>query len=242
MPPVKRVTEATMLKNLTLALTLTTATLLAACADNRDEAKNALKRSLSVGYEVEYGELNNYPGGVVCGEYNAIGRFNVREGLSTFIFRNGAVDRVPSDDDLAIFCSDDPAKAFQARFGIDSTDAGNATLAAVHRDLEAMGQALQQYRADNFIYPVTTQGLKALQVASEIEPTPPKFREGGYLDKIPVDPWDRPYLYQSEEVLRSEPIVYTLTTLGRDGVAGGSGEDADISSDQLEYLKHLAQL
>ena len=161
MPPVKRVTEATMLKYLTLALAA--ATLLGACADdNRDEAKKALKSTLNVGYEVEYGKLVNYPGGVVCGEYNPIGRFNVPEGLSTFIYRDGAIDRAPSDDDLAIFCNDDPAAAFQARFGTDPLDAGNTTLAAVRKDLETVDQALQQYRADNLIYPLSNQGLEAL--------------------------------------------------------------------------------
>lgn len=225
-----------------VALVLVAVSFLAGCADHRNEAKKALEGTLRVGYKVEFGELTNYPGAVVCGEYNPIGRFGLKEGPAPFIYQDGKAKTAFSEDDLAIFCSEDPAAEFQARFGIDPLDQGNTTLATVREDLIKLDQALQQYLADNLNFPITNQGLQALVVASEVSPKPSKFREGGYIKDIPTDPWGRPYLYTSEEKLRTEVRDYFLKTLGKDGAEGGEGENADISNLQLKYLSHLATL
>jgi general secretion pathway protein G len=44
------------------------------------------------------------------------------------------------------------------------------------------------------------------------------------------DPWGNEYLYEAPSPSSREPRVYTL---GRDGVVGGSGEDADIDNESI---------
>ena len=81
----------------------------------------------------------------------------------------------------------------------------------------------------------------ALVSESETYPKPPRFRAGGYIAKVPLDPWGRPYHYASEEKLRTEPIEYSLFTLGKDGKEGGTGDDADICSLHVKYLRHILE-
>lgn len=215
----------------------------ASCAqDNTEEAKEAAKSGLSGLLRAEFGELLNFPGGVVCGEYEAFARYDESEGIYSFIYRDGTANMNPSDDDKAVFCGKDPAAQFQARFKTISPGQAGSSLAKIQQHMNELDNALNAYLADNEMYPVTLQGLEALLKASETYPKPTNFRAGGYLSAVPKDPWGRPYQYTSEEVLRMEPRTYTLLTLGKDGAEGGTGEDADIGSHQLKYLNHLDNL
>lgn len=94
--------------------------------------------------------------------------------------------------------------------------------------IELLSVALDNYRLDNGAYPTTEQGLAALTSRPEREPTPRNWR-GPYLRKaVPLDPWDRPYLYRSPgEANRGS---FDLLTFGRDGQPGGEDEDADVTS------------
>jgi general secretion pathway protein G len=92
--------------------------------------------------------------------------------------------------------------------------------------IELLGTALDNYRLDNGAYPTTEQGLAALREKPIRAPVPLNWR-GPYLRKaVPLDPWGRPYLYRSPG--ERNAAGYDLQSLGRDGKAGGSGEDADI--------------
>jgi len=216
--------------------------LLAGCAaDNTDAIKQAIKKNLPIAYEVEYGKFQKFPRGVVCGEFTPIGRFGVPENTRPFVYVAGKVEFVPSQDDLAIFCTKDQDEQVEKIMGISLPAKENSPLLAIYRDLTALDDSLQLYLSDNQIYPVTAQGLEALASKSDAYPKPRKFRAGGYLSEVPPDPWGRPYHYESEEKLRMEPIEYSLYTLGRDGKKGGTGDDADISSLQLKYLKHVLE-
>lgn len=94
--------------------------------------------------------------------------------------------------------------------------------------IELLGTALDNYRLDNGGYPTTEQGLSALQQQPTREPIPTHWR-GPYLQRaIPADPWGRPYGYTSPG--EHDPARYDLWTFGRDGQAGGNGDDADITS------------
>ena len=62
-------------------------------------------------------------------------------------------------------------------------------------DIRAMEAALNLYRLDNMIYPTTDQGLEALVTAPTDAPEPKNWKQGGYLDRLPADPWGNPYLY-----------------------------------------------
>lgn len=102
----------------------------------------------------------------------------------------------------------------------------DARIIAAKQDIASLMQALKLYKLDNQRYPTTEQGLQALVQKPTTGPTPPNWKTGGYLDKLPKDPWGNPYQYLSPGV-KGEVDVFSL---GADGQPGGSGVDADIGS------------
>ena len=105
---------------------------------------------------------------------------------------------------------------------------GDAKVSAARAQIEIFATALDTYRLDNDYYPTTTQGLSALRTLPQGQPAPRNWR-GPYLRKDPpLDPWKKPYTYLSPG--RANPESYDLLSLGRDGLVGGTGEDADITS------------
>ena len=100
---------------------------------------------------------------------------------------------------------------------------GKSEVKATRAQIDALQKALDQYRIDIGRYPGTEAGLAALNSKPAAEP---KWA-GPYLAKaVPKDPWGRDYVYRSP----GEHGDYDLLSLGRDGQAGGDGEDADITS------------
>jgi general secretion pathway protein G len=99
-----------------------------------------------------------------------------------------------------------------------------ARAVAARADIGAITQALKLYRLDNTFYPSTEQGLQALVQRPSTQPVPPNWKQGGYLDRLPKDPWGREYLYLNPGV-RSEIDVFSL---GADGQPGGEGTNADL--------------
>jgi general secretion pathway protein G len=110
---------------------------------------------------------------------------------------------------------------------IGRPDEARATVAK--SDIAAIMSALKLYRLDNQRYPTAEQGLAALVAKPEQPPLPPNWKTGGYLEKLPKDPWGRPYIYLNPGV-RGEVEVMSF---GADGQAGGNGPDADIGSWEL---------
>lgn len=105
-----------------------------------------------------------------------------------------------------------------------------ARVTRTRQDIRALQTALNLYRLDNYRYPTTDQGLEALVEQPAIEPLPPAYRKGGYLDRMPKDAWGRPYLYLSPG-LHGE---VDISSLGADGQPGGEGVSADIQSWTLD--------
>ncbi|MCK5880605.1 MAG: type II secretion system major pseudopilin GspG [Sinobacterium sp.] len=93
-------------------------------------------------------------------------------------------------------------------------------------DFANLATALKMYKLDNFIYPSTEQGLQGLVTPSDISPSPKNFRQGGYMDKLPKDPWGNEYLYLSP----GDNGAFDIYTYGADGIAGGEGESADMGN------------
>lgn len=105
---------------------------------------------------------------------------------------------------------------------------GDANTSATRQQIEMLGAALDGYRLDNHAYPTTEQGLAALRTEPVAGQRPPRWR-GPYLKRaVPLDPWQKPYVYVAPGV--HDPRGYDLSSLGRDGREGGEGEDADITS------------
>ena len=101
-----------------------------------------------------------------------------------------------------------------------------ARVIAAKQDIASLMQALKLYRLDNQRYPTTEQGLQALVTKPTTTPAPPNWKTGGYIERLPRDPWGQPYQYLNPG-LRGEIDVFSF---GADGVAGGEGNDADIGS------------
>ncbi len=104
-----------------------------------------------------------------------------------------------------------------------------ARIVAAKQDIAAIKQALNLYRLDNTRYPTTEQGLQALVERPTSGPIPGNWKAGGYLERLPKDPWGAPYQYLSPGV-RGEIDIFSL---GADGATGGEGNDADIGSWEL---------
>jgi len=101
-----------------------------------------------------------------------------------------------------------------------------ARVVAARQDINALMQALKLYRLDNGRYPSTQQGLKALVEVPEAGPQAGNWKPGGYLERLPQDPWGTPYQYANPG-LHGEIDVWSL---GADGVEGGTGVNADIGN------------
>lgn len=98
-----------------------------------------------------------------------------------------------------------------------------ARIAKAKQDIKAIESALNLYRLDNYRYPSTDQGLQAL-VSKPAQAS--NWKQGGYLDRLPKDPWNRDYVYLSPGT-KGEVDIYSY---GADGSAGGEGVDADIGN------------
>ena len=98
--------------------------------------------------------------------------------------------------------------------------------------IQSLETALQLYKLDTGNYPNTEQGLQALVEAPTAGNIPPKWREGGYLEKgkLPRDPWSNDFVYLCPGVHGD----YDITSYGADGVPGGEGKDMDINSWEIE--------
>jgi len=99
---------------------------------------------------------------------------------------------------------------------------GRSEVTAAKAQLDAFDKALQAYRIDTGRFPTTAQGLQLLLVAP---PDETRWR-GPYLKgQLPLDPWGHAYQYRSPG---SQGQEFELLSLGKDGVPGGAGDDADL--------------
>lgn len=105
-----------------------------------------------------------------------------------------------------------------------------ARVAKARQDVRALVTALNLYKLDNYVYPSTEQGLEALVRRPSGQPPAPNWKQGGYVDSLPRDPWGREYLYLNPGA-HAEIDVYTL---GADGESGGEGVNADIGNWNLD--------
>jgi len=94
------------------------------------------------------------------------------------------------------------------------------------QDIRAMESALQLYRLDNFAYPTTDQGLEALVSKPSGSPEPKNWKAGGYLERLPKDPWGNEYQFLSPGV-RGQ---FDIFSYGADGSPEGEGVNSDIGN------------
>jgi general secretion pathway protein G len=100
-----------------------------------------------------------------------------------------------------------------------------ARITKARQDIRALEAALNLYKLDNFVYPTTDQGLEAL-VEQPTSPEPPNWKAGGYVDRLPKDPWNQDYLFLSP----GEQGTIDIFSMGPDQVPS----DDDIGNWNLQ--------
>jgi general secretion pathway protein G len=108
----------------------------------------------------------------------------------------------------------------------DAAHQDEARRVAARQDIGTIMQALKLYHLDNGRYPTQEQGLVALVKKPLIAPLPNNWKDGGYLERVPNDPWGNAYQYLNPGV-HGEIDTFSY---GADGKPGGDGNDADIGS------------
>jgi len=98
-------------------------------------------------------------------------------------------------------------------------------------DIRGIEEALGLFKLDNGFYPSTEQGLAALVTKPATGRIPTRYSDEGYLKKVPIDPWNKPYIYLSPGVNSSD---FDIISHGSDNEPGGEGFAADINSWEIE--------
>lgn len=105
-----------------------------------------------------------------------------------------------------------------------------ARVVKAKQDVRALEAALNAYKLDNFHYPSTDQGLEALVHKPSGNPSAKNWRDGGYINRLPKDPWGNPYHYLNP----GQHGTIDIWSDGADGQPGGSGMNADIGNWNLD--------
>lgn len=105
-----------------------------------------------------------------------------------------------------------------------------AMITKAQADIATLESALELYRLDNLTYPAGNDGLNALVTAPPGLAQPERYRRGGYIKRLPEDPWGRPYNFQSPG---PDGKAFDIFSLGADGAPGGTDENADIHGGDL---------
>jgi general secretion pathway protein G len=103
-------------------------------------------------------------------------------------------------------------------------EAGRAKVKTAKAEMANISLALDMYKLDNFRYPSSSQGIEALITKPSGDPEAKNYKSGGYMKKMPTDPWGTPYLYFAKK------SNYEIVSLGADGEEGGEEDATDISS------------
>lgn len=95
-------------------------------------------------------------------------------------------------------------------------------------DIQQIETALNIYKLKNKTYPTTEQGLEALVTETTIEPLPKRFPDGGFIDKLPEDPWGNDYLL----IYPGEVGKIDVFSMGPDGEAGTEDDIGNWDDEQ----------
>jgi general secretion pathway protein G len=102
-----------------------------------------------------------------------------------------------------------------------------AMVGKARADISVLEQAIETYRLDNLTFPTSQQGLQALVAPPAGLARPERYRQGGYVRRLPEDPWGNPYQFRRPSAHGQQFDVYSY---GADGKEGGEGDDADLGN------------
>src|SRR3546814_963638 len=98
-------------------------------------------------------------------------------------------------------------------------------------DGSTLEQAVETYRLENLVYPRTDQGLDALLHAPSGLARPERYRSGGYIRRLPADPWGNPYQYRQP----GERGAFDIFSMGADGARSEEHTSALQSLMRISY-------
>jgi hypothetical protein len=201
--------------------------LVSGCASYTAEYEDRLARSLPRPRDVSISDSKTYPGKILCGRYitTTAQGFSMRTGQ--FVVGPHHVLSSPSEDQIMVYCSNDPEQALYDRAGIGAPDGNWVPLIKVRDDMLAIDRAITNYYNTANTLPRTLENLL----------------EGdfGVNADMLTDPWGRPYRYAGGLSGRTAP-QYQLGSYGEDGEPGGKGQNADISRAQIALLDHVLRV
>lgn len=222
-------------------LCLATLPLFVACTYPVEKAEQAVAAELEMyGDDYRLRDTRQYGEGIVCGSYQSFGKWGEPGPERKFIYRDGKAQVPASEDDVAVFCSDNPSAAVAQRFGIVVGPESRQAISKVIADFKQLAEALERYSEQHDAYPTTAQGLAALSKAPGTGAKYRNYPKGGYLEVVPSDPWQQPYAYKGSQ-WSGVKSPYKLWTEGADNAPGGAGEAADIGIEMLPYLEYLIE-
>lgn len=105
-----------------------------------------------------------------------------------------------------------------------------ARVAKAKVQIKQLEASLNMFKIDSGFFPTTEQGLEALVEKPTVGEIPKNYRKGGYIKKIPNDPWGSEYIYLAP----GEHDEFDLISYGRDGEEGGEEGTADINNWEIE--------
>jgi general secretion pathway protein G len=108
---------------------------------------------------------------------------------------------------------------------LDKPEQARRTKAKV--DMRSLQSALALFKTDTGRFPTTSEGLQALVASPGVR----NYSKEGYLERVPLDPWGNKYIYLSPGVHSKD---YDLVSYGKDGEQGGTNDNADVESWNLE--------
>ncbi|CAH9066538.1 Type II secretion system protein G [Pseudoalteromonas holothuriae] len=95
-------------------------------------------------------------------------------------------------------------------------------------DIQQLEDAMNMYKLKNKAYPTTEQGLEALVTQTSIDPAPKRFPDGGFISKLPEDPWGNPY----QLVSPGEMGKIDIFSMGPDGEVGTEDDIGNWDEDK----------
>lgn len=219
-------------------LALTMYALLNGCANQTELAKQSLTEEVRSEYPVEFRNVANYPGGVSCGEYISYDKWGLGGKPRPFVVKDGEANKHPLALDVEVFCSEDSAARLYSKLGINSSDSFQSMLVQTRRDFHEIHGALESFYQTNYRYPNMAEGLEALVMPERYYGKRGPLKNGGYLETLPLDHWNRAYQYHLSGLagVKRNPEILTL---GADDAVGGKDQDADLKSSYVKYLDHI---
>ncbi len=181
------------------------------CDSAADLAKQALQEKQSRYNDIQYRDVQTFPGPAVCIKAEITNKWGESDGTKNYIYHAAAIHENASDDDWYIFCSDESEKRLYEKFGISVVGSAGKALPAIQEDFVAIKTELKAQR--NRIEKIT----------------------------VPNDPWGRPYIVVSPRLggIAIRRTFLTYGADGVEGGQDENADIKDAYIKYIEHVKQM---